>query len=464
MAITYDTASAFERLQQAGLTQVLHPDDPGVRPALAGFNRHIDHRPDAVVIATSALDVRTAVRVASELDLPVTALGHGHGFTAPVTRGIAITTVGLAQVAVDVPGRTATIGAGTPWTEVIAAASPAGLAPLCGSAPHVGVVGYLLGGGLGPVGRTFGWAADHVRSLTVVTGRGELVVASAEENPDLFWALRGGKGGLGIVTEVTIDLFPLPFLQAGGFFFDGADAPAVLRTFVDWSQSLPESVSASVALLRLPPAPELPEPIRGRFVVHVRVAVVGDADTAAAVVAPLRAAAVPLLDAFGTIPFSAIGMVHSDPVDPMPVVEGGLLLRAFDHAAAEALLGVAGPGAEVPLASVEVRLLGGALARRPALDNAVGGRDAAYGLHVVGAPVPELLDSVVPATIEAVFTAIEPWTNGDVQINFFGAANDPTLVAAAWPESIRRRLSEVRDRHDPQGLFPYADHGASAHR
>jgi len=459
MSISHDTTSVADRLLAAGAPTVLGPDDADFAVQVTGFNLFIRHTPEAVVVASSPEDVAVAVKVAAELDLPVTALGHGHGFPLGMAGGIAISTRSLAAVDVDVDDRTARVGAGTRWTEVIEAAAPSGLAPLCGSAPHVGVVGYLLGGGISPVGRTFGYAADHVRSIQVVTGGGELVVATPDENADLFWALRGGKGGLGIVTEVTIDLFPLPFVQAGGFFFDGADAATVVHAFAEWSQALPESVSTSFALLDLPPLPDLPEPIRGRFVVHVRVAVVGEAEAAAELVAPLRGAATPLMDVFGTIPYSAIGMVHSEPVEPMPAVEGGKLLRAFDREAADTLLAVAGPTAEVPLAAVEVRLLGGALSREPEVPNAVGGRDAAYSLHVVGAPVPELLDAVVPAAIDGVFTAMDPWATGGVQINFFGNANDPALIESAWPDDVRTRLAEIRDEHDPNGLFPYAAHG-----
>ncbi|MFT4088516.1 MAG: FAD-binding oxidoreductase [Gordonia sp. (in: high G+C Gram-positive bacteria)] len=458
MTTDYDNAAVGWHLQTAGVETVLGPGDADFDAVLIGFNVHIRHRPDAVVVARNEDDVVRTVRTAAVLGTTVTAIGHGHGFTAGVQGGVAIVTEGLAGVEVDRDARTATIGAGTSWDGVLDAATPLGLAPLCGSAPGVGVVGYLLGGGLSPISRTFGYAADHVRSFRVVTGTGDLVIASPEENPDLFWALRGGKGGLGVVTEVTIDLFPLPIVQAGGFFFDGSDAAAVVHAFAEWARVLPESVSTSLALLRLPPLPEVPEPIRGRTVVHVRVAVVGDAEAAEEAVAPIRAAAEPVMEMFGAMPFSEIGMVHNDPDQPMPVVEGGRLLRTFDRDTVDALLAVAGPERQVPLAAVEIRVLGGALSRPPTVPNAVGGRDAGYSLHVVGAPVPELLDSVVPAVIDGVFAAVEPWSTGSSQVNFFGRANDPESLAACWPSGIAERLGRIRDAYDPRGVFPYAGH------
>lgn len=456
-----DTATLRTELTEAGVTHVVTPGDPQYAAATSGFNTHLTRTPDAVVLATGEHDIATAVVVADRLGVPVSALGAGHSSSSQLDDGVAIATDALARVQVDAAARTATIGAGTRWDAVLEATSPYGLAPLAGSAPGVGVIGYLLGGGLGPVARTYGFAADHVRSFRVVTGLGDVVQASPVEHGELFWALRGGKGGLGIVTEVTIDLFPLATLHAGGWFFDGADAPAVVHGWVDWTADLPASVSTSVAVLRLPPLPQLPEALRGRTVVHVRAAVVGQtAQDAAALVAPARAFATPVLDTFGELPYAALGSIHADPVDPMPVVEGGVLLRTFDHAAADALLAAAGPQVDTPLAAVEVRLLGGAVAAAPAVPNAVGGRDAAYSLHVVGAPVPELLDTVLPSVVGGVLRSVEPWSTGRVQANFHGNANRPGSLSSAWPDAVRARLRAVRFQYDPRGRFRYDGHEA----
>ena len=151
------------------------------------------------------------------------------------------------------------------------ATAPHGLAPLCGSAPAVGVAGYLLGGGLGPLARTYGFSADHVQAVEVVTPADGHLTVTAESDPDLFWALRGGKGGLGVVTAVTIGLLPLAEVYGGALYFKAADVPAVLSAYAEWSPALPESTTASIALLQLP-SDALPEAIRGQRVAHVRVA------------------------------------------------------------------------------------------------------------------------------------------------------------------------------------------------
>ncbi|HWR84353.1 MAG TPA: FAD-binding protein [Rhodoglobus sp.] len=457
MGITTDADAIARELKAAGVGEALRPSDPAFVTELTGFNLAIAHAPAVVVPAVSDEEVVAAVRVAAALDLRVAVLGLGHGMRDGVEGGILISTRRLASVNVDETTRTATVAAGTTWQQVLDAAAPAGLAPLCGSAPHVGVVGYVLGGGLGPVARTFGFAADHVRSMEVVTADGRLVTADRDEHPDLFWALRGGKVGLGIVTSITIDLFPLRSVYGGGLYFSAEDAAVVLDGFAEITADLPESVSASVAMLRLPPVPALPEVLRGRFVVHVRVVVVGDRAEAERLVAPFRDLAVPLIDTVGELPYAAIGSVHADPVEPMPFTDGGMLLSAFDPDAVKALLGVAGPGTSAPLAAVEVRVLGGAIARSPAVPNAVGGRTASHSVHIVGAPVPELLDGPVPDTIRAVLAALEPWASGETQANFFGRANDPDAFDFCWPDRISKRLGIVRGLYDPTGRFRTAD-------
>ena len=260
------------------------------------------------------------------------------------------------------------------------------------------------------------------------------------------------------MVEVTVYLFPLTSIYGGGLYFAAEDTPSVLHAFSEWTDQVPESVTSSVALLRLPPLPELPEPLRGQFVVHVRVAVVADPEEAEPLLAPLRAAASPLIDTVSQLPYTAIGSIHSDPVQPMPVAEGGMALRAFDAEAADALLAAAGPAADVPLAAVEIRHLGGALSRQPTVPNAVGGRSAAYNLHVVGAPVPELLHTVIPQVIRGVFAALEPWRSDEQLVNFLGGVNDQADLRRAWPADVADRLNEVRGAYDPAGRFPYGEH------
>lgn len=432
---------------------LLVPGDPRFNEAVAGFNLAVEHRPDVVLIARSAADVATAVRAARAHRIPVTAMGAGHGALDPVAGGLAVVTADLAGVEVDVEDRTARVGAGTRWQQVLDATAPYGLAPLAGSSPLVGVVGYVLGGGLGPVARTFGYAADHVASFDVVDGHGHLRQVDADSDPELFWALRGGKVGLGIVTALTIELLPLRTIHAGGLYFPATDLASVLHIWLDWTRMVPETVTSSAAILRLPELPGIPEPLRGQLVLHLRFAHVGDEADGDRLIAPLRSAGPVLIDTIGPMPYQRLGEIHADPVDAMPFADGGALLGQLDHDGLDELLARVGPSADVPLAAVELRHLGGALARQPRVPNAAPGRSAGFSLHLVGAPVPELLDTVVPAVVRGTIEAMGPWLATEALPNFIGRANVGDALGRCWTPRDAVRLQEVRAQVDPDGVF-----------
>jgi FAD/FMN-containing dehydrogenase len=209
---------------------VLTPADGGFAEEVSGQNLAFSHTPEVAVGATSADDVAEAVKFADANGLHVSVLATGHGSHAVVSSGMLITTRRLDRVTVDAQARLATIGAGARWGAVVAAAAQHGLAPITGSSTNVGVVGYLLGGGLGPLSRSHGFSSDYLRSVTIVTADGETVVA---DDGDLFWALRGGKGGFGVVTEVVLGLVPIDHLYAGALVFEEQHIETVLRAWVD---------------------------------------------------------------------------------------------------------------------------------------------------------------------------------------------------------------------------------------
>jgi FAD/FMN-containing dehydrogenase len=337
------------------------------------------------------------------------------------------------------------------WQQVLDAACPFGLAPVMGSAPGVGVVGFLTGGGVGPLVRTVGASSDHVRSFELVTGTGELLRVTAEQHADLFWGLRGGKATLGIVTGVEIDLLPIAEFYGGALYFDGADAAAVLHRWAEWCVTLPETVNTSIALQQLPPLPGVPEPLAGRLTVAVRYTAVGDLGEGQRLLEPLRGVAVPVLDSTGVLPYAAIGMVHADPVDPMPVWENHTLLRGVDVEAVEALLAVAGPGSGSVQTIVELRMLGGAFAREPRHRSALCHRDAPFALTTIGALVPPVAE-MVPQHAAAVLAAMAPWSTGG-QLPNFAPATDPERAARVYTEDTRQWLAALGERYDPAGIF-----------
>jgi FAD/FMN-containing dehydrogenase len=426
------------------------PPDPDYPGLATPWNVAVPSAPLAVVAAATAGDVVAAVRFAARHDLLVDVRATGHG-AAPIVGPdtLLVHTGGLDEVTVHAEGW-ARVGAGVRWNDVIDAAAPHGLAPLCGSAPGVGVVGYLTGGGLGPVARTFGFSSDHVRAFDVVTGDGQLRRATPSENPALFWGLCGGKGALGVVTAVEFDLPHVPEILGGCLYFDGADAATVLHGWREWSAALPEQATTSIAILRLPEMPTVPAPLAGRCTVAVRYAWVGDIDEGEAVLAPMRRIAPVLFGGIGPMPYAEIGVIHADPIDPTPATESTHLLDALPREAVDALLAVTGPEADCPQLLVELRLLGGAVARRAA-PSSVCHRDAGFAIVVIGIDVPPLHVATV-GNAARIGTTIAPWDGGGALPNFGGAATRESVLRTYDAPTLARLVS-LAVAYDPAGVL-----------
>ncbi|MDT0156905.1 FAD-binding oxidoreductase [Microbacterium sp. ARD32] len=431
---------------------VLTPQDDGFAQECSGFDLALAHSPELVLGAASEADVRAGVRFAARFGLTVRVQATGHGIGIPAAGGMLITTTRMRGVRVDPVQRTAIVQAGCRWRDVIDAAASHGLAALNGSSTDVGVVGYTLGGGLSPLGRAFGFTSDLVRRLRLVDAAGEVHVIDAQHEPETFWALRGGKCEIGVVTELEFELLDLPGFYGGGLFFAGEHIADVLEAFRTWSAGLPDESCASVAILRLPPLPDVPEPLRGVPVAHLRFIHVGDPVRGAELVAPMRACAPLLIDAVGAMPYRDIAAVHRDPEQPMPVWDAGTLLTAFPAEAAEAMLEAAGSGRPSPLTIVELRQLGGALARP--VDSAVGGRDAAFAVTVIGVCPPGAGDAVEAAGL-LLLDALAPWSSGGANINFQGARTAADAIRRAWPAATVTRLLRVKQQWDPDRRFRF---------
>jgi len=431
---------------------VLTVADDAFAAEVAGFNLATTHTPDVAVGAASAHDVVEAVLFARELALPVRAQSTGHGSHADITDGMLITTKRLNSVKIDAASRIATIGAGARWGRVISAAAQHGLAPIAGASTQVGVVGYLTGGGFGPLSRSHGVSSDYARGFTVVTGRGELVEATPTENADLYWALRGGKSGLGVVTEVRFELVEVPSLYAGSLLFENQHIEKVLRGWIDYTQTAPDSVTSSIALLRFPPIDAVPEPMRGKNFASVRFAFPGDIVEGKRHAAALRALAPVFIDSLGELPIDEIGLIHNDPEGPSPAWSNGTLLSHGSPDLATAVLTAVGPGARIPFVAAELRHLGGAVSTDVAEGSAVGGRSAEYTFTLIGAPEPSLFANLIPDAASQIFDALLPWINEESNINFqsHGGAGTPT-----WSAETSARLGTVRVAHDPDRIFPH---------
>ncbi|NMO51259.1 FAD-binding oxidoreductase [Actinoplanes sp. TBRC 11911] len=446
----------MKKLRDAVAGPVLLPGDEGYAAEVASFDLNQPVRPAAAVGVTGAADVRAAVGFAARQHLPVAIRGGGHQVVTGEQDAILINTARMQDVRIDPGARTCRVEAGVRWGTVAAEAAKYGLAPASGSSPRVGVVGYTLGGGQSPVfARSQGYAADHVRRLDVVTADGQSRAVTPHSEPDLYWALLGGKSNFGVVTAIEFDLFELTEFYGGGIFFPGERAADVLDAWRRWAPGLPEQATTSVGVMRLPPMPDLPEPLRGAFVVHVRYAYLGAADEGERLLAPIRAAGTPLMDGVRLMPYTDNPLIHMDPMEPIPFYDRTTTLREFSPEVLDALIGFAGPGSGNPLLGIEIRALGGALDREPAAPNAVPTRGVPYivfGLAVGGPdqadPLRDWLDRMV--------RLFDPWAVDDRRmINFLSKeeAATPEQVRLVYGADRYDRLARIKHDVDPENIF-----------
>lgn len=431
---------------------LLRPGDPGYDEERLGYNLALDHRPALIVGAEGAGDVTAAVRWAAARGLGVAVQATGHGVSRSAEGQLMISTRRMDEVRVDPGARTATVGAGARWEQVLQATSPHGLAPLNGSNPGVGAVGYTVGGGMGLLGRRYGYAADHVRAMDVVTADGRLRRVDAAHEPELFWALRGGKGNFGVVVSMEIDLFPVAELYGGGLYFGEEQAAAALHAYVRWTGGVPEEMSSSVQLIRYPDLPVVRPELRGRFVTHLRIAWSGEAAEGERLVRPLRAVGPVLKDTVGRMPYREVGSIHHEPPMPVAVYDRNTALHPLPPEAVDTLLGLAGPASGAPYFA-EVRHHGGAYARPPRTANAVAGRDAEFMLFTTSLLEPGGT-AAARAVHDRLYAAMRPWSTGGAFVNFFGVDDtDPATVLTAYAPADHARLARAKAAYDPGNLF-----------
>jgi FAD/FMN-containing dehydrogenase len=448
--IATELSTEIERLAGRLTGRVHLPGEAGYDDERTGFQRRTVHRPAVVVEPRDAADVCAAVGFAAAHGTRVAVQASGHGLAAGMDGGVLLSTRAMRDVRVDARARTAWVPAGAAWSRVIEAAAPYGLAPLSGSSPGVGAVSYTLGGGVGLLARRYGFAADHVRRVELVTAHGRLRGVAPAADPDLFWALRGGGGNVGVVTGMEIDLVPVDWLYGGGLYFDVREVPHVLRAWREWTATVDEAMTSAVTVLPFPDVPAVPAELRGRHVAQVQIAYLGSAAGGERATAPLRALGRPLRDTLRELPYADSGAVFDDPDRPHAYLSYNRLLADLDPAALATLTERAGPSAPV-MCVVGLRHLGGALAREPHVPNAVGHRDAAYSLTVIS-PVEPGGEEEIRGLHRSVLAPFSARALGR-SLNFSYGPLAPAEVASAFDPEDYRRLAALRAKHDPHGLF-----------
>ena len=432
--------------------ELVKPGEERWDSARAAWNLAVDQEPAMVARPGNADEVAAVVNFAREngLRVAVQAEGHSAGPLAGLSEDTLLLKTGrMTGAEVDVENRRVRVSAAAKWRDVSALASPEGLAPLSGSSAEVGVVGYTLGGGHGWLARKHGLACNSVLAAELVTADGKLVRADHENEPELFWALRGGGGNFGAVTALELQLYPVPELYAGMLAWPWERTADVLHAWREWVPGLPDEMGTWARILQVPPLPDIPEPVRGRQLVVVEAAYLGGEDAGSELLRPLRELG-PELDTCAPAPPASLGHLHMDPEDPVPFAGSGQLLDELPAAAIDAVVEAAGPGSGSPLLSLELRLLGGALTQATPDAGALARLDHAFLTLAVGMVMDPEMGAAVNRQMDAVTKALERWDSGVKFANFVDVPMDPRMC---YPPETFDRLQQVKARYDPDDLF-----------
>lgn len=433
--------------------RIVASEDPGWDEARQAWNLVADQRPALVVQAANADDVAATVRFASAAGLRVAPQCFGHGATSlgDLDGAILLRTAGMTDVSIDLDRRTATVSAGAAWREVIGPAAGHGLVGLHGMSAGVGVTGYALGGGIGWLSRLHGLASTYVDSLEVVTADGQPRHVDADSEPELFWALRGGGGGPAVVTSMEIALFELHKAFAGTLMWPIQTASEIVHGYREWTLTAPDEVTSTIRLLRYPPLPEIPDPLRGRELVAITLAFTGSESEGNELVAPLRALGRPYLDALAMIPASGLAEISGDPQDPTPALGNGLLLEQFTGETADTYLELGGPDAQTPFVQLEIRHLGGALNSTSPEPGAAGPLASEALVFATGMPVDLEVGAALNHAHDALRDRMSPWIGERGSLLTFDERTGS--LRGAFTAPVADRLAAVTQSHDPDGLF-----------
>jgi FAD/FMN-containing dehydrogenase len=449
-------SAAVRALGDALAGDVVLPEDETWEESRQAWNLTADPRPVAVVYPESAEDMVAIVTFAAEHELRVAFVAGGHN-AGPIDwsrDALLVKTERMREIEIDPAGQRARVGAGVLAKPLAEAAGEHGLAFLAGTSPDAGVAGYMLGGGFSWMIRKYGLACNSILAVDVVTADGRLVRADASNEPDLFWAIRGGSGNFGAVTAIELALYPVPELYAGCLLWPIERAAEILKAWVDWTESAPVECHSIGRMLQLPDAPFLPPHLNARSFVLVEAAHVGSKDEGEALLAPLRALE-PEFDTFEMLPSASLSLVNMDPDFPLPYAGDGALLSSMTSDTIDDLV-EAFVGS--PLLHVELRHLGGAAAAGSPDYGALDRVEQPFLFFTFGLAFDGDMHAAVEHHVENVFTAMAPWSSGKRYLNFTEVRADSRTM---FPDESYERLLAIKAAYDPDGRFA-ANHSIPA--
>jgi FAD binding domain/Berberine and berberine like len=443
---------ALQALRRQVKGAVIEPGGDGWDAATQAFNLTLRQDPALTVVPENESDVSAIMAYAHAQAMQVTAQRTGHNaepLGGALEDMILVKTDAMQGVEIDVERRIARVRAGAKWGNVVPQASELGLAALHGLRPDVGIVGYALGGGVGWYARKLGLSANSVTAIELVTADGEVRRVDHDNEPDLFWALRGGGGNFGIVTAVEVQLYVIPDIYAGVLFFPWERSSEVLHAWREWTETVPDELTSVGRILQFPPMPELPDHLRGQRFVVVEGIYMGDEASGRDLMKPIRDLG-PAMDTFAMVEPVGLAELHMDPPTPVPYTGTGHMLGKLDAAAIDRFVDVAGPGSGSTLVSSEIRHLGGELHRAKPGNGALATFDADFLTFGIGIVMDDGSYRANRASIDRHAEAFGPYDNGRQYLNFTEEHTDP---ARFYTPHTYRRLRQVKKAYDPANLI-----------
>jgi len=438
--------------------QLITADHDEYDAARCVWNGVIDRRPGLIARCGGTADVAAAVRFARDHDLEIAMRGGGHNVagTAVCDDGIVIDLSAMRAVGVDPAGRTARVQGGALWSDVDHETQAHGLATTGGIVGHTGVGGLTLGGGIGFLMRKHGLAVDNLLAAEVVTAEGNIVWASADEHPELFWALRGGGGNFGIVTTFRFALHPVgPTVLAGPVFWAADDTADVLRFYREFVAEAPDELGSVVRLGTVPPLPAFADELHWRPAIAVDCCYAGAIAAGERAVRTLRRLGSPLVDLIAPMPYAEHQCALDDTfrhgwhyywkgTDLAGLSDDAIAVIA-DHAYA----------AGSPRSYAAMFHLGGAVARVPHDATAYAGRDVSHNIIIDGVWLPEESGELATAEVawaQGFLQALEPHRADSVYVNFLDS-DETDRVREAYGDDVYQRLAEIKAKYDPDNVF-----------
>ncbi|HEY9641855.1 MAG TPA: FAD-binding oxidoreductase [Coleofasciculaceae cyanobacterium] len=432
---------------------VILPGDAAYDVERKVWNGLYNHYPAAIVRCVDAEDVRMAVNFARELGIQISVRSGGHSLVGYGSNdgGLVIDLANLKTITIDPVRRTARLEPGLTWGEVANALQPFGLAMTAGDTASVGVGGLIVGGGIGWMVRAYGLTIDHLRSVELVTADGQLLRASANEHPELFWGLRGGGGNFGIATAFELDLHPGGMILGGIVFYEATEAEYILQEYVRLATAAPDGLTTQALYTLAPPAPFIPPDKQGKPIVGIFVCYTGDLSEGERVLAPLRQIATPIADLIAPMPYPNIFSFTEIAVVPGMQHHGrSLLFETFSEEILHTLV-EASQSVMAPEMTVFLRVLGGAMSRVAPEATAFAHRDK-QGMVLITNFAPLSVDAAsLNARTQQVFQALLPYSHS-AYVNFLADEGEKG-VHQAYPPATYDRLVALKNQYDPTDLF-----------